>query len=263
MGADSGLDERGFAGYAMLLVGSAGEPIPPYYYTWAQAVADGAGTSEPSGDAAVSTQTTLEASSTSPAVGETVTYTATVTPARLAGSAPSGTVAFFDGATEIGNCSEQPLTQSSSSSTATCHGAYAEPGTNEVSAVYSGQGAYSGSSSSVQTVTVHANPGPGGPPSGGGGVSLPSLPGGSFSGSTVSLPPLALPTYPSTLTPTRGVTGSDAVRGAAARAQLLAKALKQCKKQPTKRKRAECEAAAKKKYGSKARSKKKSKNGKK
>ena len=43
MGAATGREKRGEAGYAQLITTSTG-PTPDYYYTWAEAQADGAGT---------------------------------------------------------------------------------------------------------------------------------------------------------------------------------------------------------------------------
>jgi len=44
MGAATGKDQQGEMAYAMLIVGLFNSEVPPYYYTWSQAVADGAGT---------------------------------------------------------------------------------------------------------------------------------------------------------------------------------------------------------------------------
>lgn len=72
------------------------------------------------------TTTAVLASNSTPVVGETVTYTATVTPEALA-ALPTGTVEFFDGGTPLPTCSAQPLTQGLTSSTATCQISYPHP----------------------------------------------------------------------------------------------------------------------------------------
>jgi Bacterial Ig-like domain (group 3) len=111
------------------------------------------------------TTTTLQASATSSTVGETVTYTATVTPKTPGAPEPTGHVKFLDGETPIESCSAQPLTPGKSSSTATCQLSYAEAGSHSTTAKYGGDANFIGSTSSPsQTVTVRApekgSPGP-------------------------------------------------------------------------------------------------------
>lgn len=103
------------------------------------------------------TTTALQISNTSPSVGETMTYTATVTPETAGQSVPSGSVEFLDGATPIGTCSAQTLTQGAgvSSSTATCQLSYQSTGTHEITAFYDGDVNFNTSGSGrPQTVTV-------------------------------------------------------------------------------------------------------------
>lgn len=131
------------------------------------------------------TMTMLAVSNTTPSVGEAVTYTATVTPQGLAGTEPSGSVELLDGGTPIGTCSAQPLTAGLTSSTATCTVSYAAAGAHTITATYIGDATYAGSSSTAQTVNVHAASTPGAPPPGG-GTPTPTPPPASLTG-TVTL----------------------------------------------------------------------------
>ena len=117
------------------------------------------------------TTTALQVSDPTPAVGENVTYTATVTPETLGEAAPSGSVAFLDEGKPIGTCAAQPLTQGASSSTATCTLSYPSAGAHNISASYAGDTHYRGSSSTPQTVTVHQSS-----TGGGGGTTTPPPP---------------------------------------------------------------------------------------
>lgn len=116
------------------------------------------------------TTTALAVSNAAPTVGESVTYTATVTPEALVDVEPAGTVEFLDGGTPIGTCSAQPLTAGLSFSSANCTVTYSTPGSHTITATYAGESTYSGSSSEAQTVTVleHASTGSGGGTGGGG-----------------------------------------------------------------------------------------------
>jgi hypothetical protein len=95
--------------------------------------------------------TTMVTSSLSPAnLGASVTFTATVVPSAAGSGLPTGTVTFSDSSTVLGleNLGSNALaTYSTSSLTA---------GSHSISAVYSGDTVYSGSSSSVFTQTVVA-----------------------------------------------------------------------------------------------------------
>ncbi len=102
------------------------------------------------------TATTLSVSNTAPQTGQSVAYTATVTPAHAGPAAPTGAVEFKDGSTPIGGCTAQAL----SGSAATCTVTYAAKGTHSISAQYLGDGNFAGSSSPAQTVTVSAPPPP-------------------------------------------------------------------------------------------------------
>jgi hypothetical protein len=184
------------------------------------------------------TTTTLNASNTVSVVGEAVTYTATVTSTE-GGPAPSGHVAFWDDGVVLPECDAQPLTQGSSTSTATCQVTYLATGSHQITASYEGDLDYNGSGSTTVTVNVQAatvTP----PPAGGGGSS-------NVGGSSSSLTP---------------VTTSGGPRFAGppphppkplTKAQLLAKALKLCERKKPHSKRKTCEAQARKRYKPKPR----------
>jgi hypothetical protein len=121
-----------------------------------------------SGPSLIPTTTELEVSNTVPAIGEAVTYTATVTPETLEGSAPSGSVEFFDGGNPIGPCTAQPLTQFAFSSTAGCTINYSAAGSHTITASCGGDSTYDGSSSAGHTVTVQESSEGGGGGEGGG-----------------------------------------------------------------------------------------------
>jgi large repetitive protein len=106
------------------------------------------------------TSTALSASSTSPSAGLSVTYTAIVTPAHPGQYEPSGSVEFLDGGSPISGCASQPLTAGSSSSTASCSVIYGSGGSHSITASYGGDGNFTGSASSPQTVTVSGGAGP-------------------------------------------------------------------------------------------------------
>jgi hypothetical protein len=94
---------------------------------------------------------TLVTSSADPSVsGQDVTYTATVTALAPASGTPSGTATFMDGATTIGGCIAQPLI----GGVATCSVAYLGVGGHAITAVYSGDLNFAGSTSPILTQTV-------------------------------------------------------------------------------------------------------------
>jgi Bacterial Ig-like domain (group 3) len=77
------------------------------------------------------TSVSLEASNTSPLVGEAVTYRALVAPTPT-----SGTVAFSDGASPIAGCQAQ--TVNTTTGIATCQVTYSNSGTHAITAAFSG-----------------------------------------------------------------------------------------------------------------------------
>ena len=92
----------------------------------------------------VTSATTLSVSNTSPAQGETVTYTATVTST----SSPTGSVSFAEGANTL--CSNVPLT----SGVATCDHAFANSGAHSVVAAYGGDASNEPSKSAATGISV-------------------------------------------------------------------------------------------------------------
>ncbi len=96
------------------------------------------------------TTTELKASSSTPTVGEAVTYTATVTPVPT-----SGTIAFEDEGKAISGCGTQ--TVNTTTGKATCEQTYGTPGVHPITAAYSGSTdtLYTPSSTSgATTITV-------------------------------------------------------------------------------------------------------------
>ncbi len=98
-----------------------------------------------------SSSTSLIAS-TSVTVGNGTTYTAMVTPpaARPGPLEPTGSVEFLDDGQPIGSCAGQSL----SGGEATCSVSYASSGTHEVSAQYSGDANFLGSSSPAAQISA-------------------------------------------------------------------------------------------------------------
>ena len=92
------------------------------------------------------TTTTLQ-SSVNPSVwGEAVTFTATVAPAGAGAGVPTGTVDFDDALTSTTICSAVVL---DGSSQATCSTSLLSVNTHPISVVYSGDGSFSGSTSTI------------------------------------------------------------------------------------------------------------------
>ena len=119
------------------LQNSAGQP--PDNQLWSEVV----GVLTP---VAANTNTTV-ASSADPSIpGQTVTYTATVSPTD-----EGGTVAFADGGTPINGCTGQSL---NSSGEAICQVTYTATGSHTITAAYSGDSAYVGSTSTALTQQV-------------------------------------------------------------------------------------------------------------
>ena len=118
-----------------------------------------------SGDAAFSTSTsaaltqtidqgataTAITSSVNPSVsGESVSYNSTVTATAPAAGIPTGTLAFFDGASVIAGCGAQPVV----AGTASCTVNYPGVGGHAITAVYSGDANFISSTSPVLTQTI-------------------------------------------------------------------------------------------------------------
>ena len=103
------------------------------------------------------TTTALVSSANPSTVGQSVTFTATVT-----GTNPTGNVAFRDGASNL--CAAVALTGSGNSRTAACSTSALAQGTRSISAVYAGDAANATSTSTTLSQTVNA--------AGGGGSSV-------------------------------------------------------------------------------------------
>ena len=94
--------------------------------------------------------TTLSAAS-SITVGASTTYTAAVAPGSQSGPVqPTGSVEFLDGSTPIDSCASQPL----SGGAASCTVSYAAAGAHQITARYSGDGNFNGSSSPASQVSA-------------------------------------------------------------------------------------------------------------
>ena len=97
--------------------------------------------------AVVSTTTTVNYSPTLPVFGQQVTLTATITPASVLASVPSGTVDFFNGSTPLGSGTV-------SNDTATLSTSALAVGNNSITAQYLGDANYAGSTSAVDLAAI-------------------------------------------------------------------------------------------------------------
>jgi hypothetical protein len=93
--------------------------------------------------------TALAVSPSTSTVGQTVTLTATVSPASPASGTPTGTVTFRDGTTVLG-------TATLSSGVATLAVSTLQAGVRYLTATYGGDGRFAGSASAAASVTVQA-----------------------------------------------------------------------------------------------------------
>ncbi len=107
-----------------------------------------------------STATALQASNMTPTTGTPVTYTAVITPVHTGPAEPAGSVRFLDGTVPVTSCSARAVTPGSPSSTASCTVTYTGTKAHTISAAYSGNGNFAGSTSSAVTVTPVAAPAP-------------------------------------------------------------------------------------------------------
>ena len=99
----------------------------------------------------VITATSLNATPSAVSFGQSVQLTATVTPGSTGLGAPTGTVTFTDGPTTLG---QVVVAASGTNGTATLVVSSLSGGSHAIKATYSGSGAFAGSSSPNQTVTV-------------------------------------------------------------------------------------------------------------
>jgi Bacterial Ig-like domain (group 3)/Putative Ig domain len=105
----------------------------------------------------VSTSTSVSASDEGKGlVNEPVTYTAIVAPVSPGAGTPTGKVSFSDASGPIAGCDERPLDLSSpdTSTCTTTHGA--QPGSEEISASYSGDSNYESSSGATDETVQEA-----------------------------------------------------------------------------------------------------------
>jgi hypothetical protein len=103
----------------------------------------------PASTTLAATATTLTVSATQVTSGQSVTFTATVTPTSGSGT-PTGSVTFFDGATQLATATLN------TSGVATFSSSTLALGTHTVTAVYAGDSNFSTSTSAAATVTIVA-----------------------------------------------------------------------------------------------------------
>ena len=101
--------------------------------------------------AQATSSTTLTSSANPATVGTSVVFTATV-----AGTAPTGSVNFIDGASSIAGCSAVALTGSGDSKTAKCTTSSLTAATHSIVASYGGDSGNAGSSSTALSEVVNA-----------------------------------------------------------------------------------------------------------
>jgi hypothetical protein len=103
------------------------------------------------------TSSTALGAPSSVTVGASTTYTATVAAASNQGPLqPTGSVAFLDGSAPIASCASQPL----SGGAASCTVSYAAAGSHQITARYSGDANFTGSSSAAGQVDAVQAPTP-------------------------------------------------------------------------------------------------------
>ncbi len=103
-----------------------------------------------------STSTSVGASSPTANVGAKETYTASVTPTYQGAVAPTGSVAFKNDGRPIHGCASVPVRASAGTASASCTVWYSTAGIRRVTAVYTGDHNFGGSSSIAIVVPVQA-----------------------------------------------------------------------------------------------------------
>ena len=99
----------------------------------------------------VATTTTLSSSANPQVVGDSVTFTATVSPSANSSGSPTGAVSFYDGTTDLGSAAlGANLSASLSTSSLT-------QGNHSITAAYSGDTSFSASTSAVLTESITAS----------------------------------------------------------------------------------------------------------
>ena len=101
-----------------------------------------------------STATTLGSSENPANIGDTVTYTATVTPLAPGSGTPTGNVEFLANGTPIAACGGATGVALDGSGSATCDQSYGSPGSIPIDATYLGDANYTGSSAATLTQVV-------------------------------------------------------------------------------------------------------------
>ncbi len=141
------LDGSGSASYATAALAPGSHPITVRY---AGDVSFATSTSAVLAQAVglAATSSSVLASVNPSAFGQAVTFTATVAPVAPGTGTPSGSIAFFDGSTAIGSASLDASGAASLSTSALAVGSHA------VTAVYAGDGSFTGSTSPVLTQAV-------------------------------------------------------------------------------------------------------------
>ena len=154
--------------------------------------------------------TAVVAASVNPSVsGQTVTYTATVSAVAPASGTRTGTVAFQDGGVVIAGCGAKAVAVAG---TATCAIAYAGPGAHTITAIYSGDTNFTGSTAAALTQTVKP---------GATAVSLSSSANPSSTGANVTLTANVTATAPASGTRTGTVDFQVGVNIAGCSAQVV------------------------------------------
>jgi hypothetical protein len=87
-------------------------------------------------------------------VGSKVTYTTTIAPSYTGAAVPAGTVEFFDAGKLIGACSKVSVDVGAKVSTASCTVSYASTGSHAITAQYSGDGNFTGSTAPATPLRV-------------------------------------------------------------------------------------------------------------
>ena len=108
-----------------------------------------------------STTAAVSLSSSTPATGQDVTYTATITPAYAGAALLTGDVQFVDNGSPITNCTDATQSADASGMTATCTTSYSSTGSHSITVSYPGDANFTSSKSSAQTVNVQSQSGNG------------------------------------------------------------------------------------------------------
>lgn len=102
------------------------------------------------------TSMTLGFSNNNVRIGQRQTYMAFMLPVHAGAVAPTGWIEFLDHGAPIATCTKQPLSAEGGVYAASCTVPYAAMGSPSVTAVYSGDGNFGGSSSGAVTIPVKA-----------------------------------------------------------------------------------------------------------